>query len=53
MGPWLCSHGNIYDLRLAVGQLELQWGRGCVATEMRRPLQENRKNFGFNGAVAV
>ena len=34
MGPWLCSHGN---QRVRARNCEprwLQWGRGCVATEI-------------------
>jgi len=36
MGPWLCSHGNMPHCWLQNdSQPMLQWGRGCVATEMR------------------
>jgi len=34
MGPWLCSHGNFVDAEAALSDSGLQWGRGCVATEM-------------------
>ena len=53
MGPWLCSHGNhVYDMRIPAEQL-LQWGRGCVATEIMRPTIGGKQRDGFNGAVAV
>ena len=34
MGPWLCSHGNVPHQRAGVSVTALQWGRGCVATEI-------------------
>ena len=34
MGPWLCSHGNDVYKDYRVVRLYLQWGRGCVATEI-------------------
>ena len=35
MGPWLCSHGNRNGLKAKTYDVfALQWGRGCVATEM-------------------
>jgi len=35
MGPWLCSHGNERQASAAKeSAMELQWGRGCVATEI-------------------
>jgi len=37
MGPWLCSHGNRVSYGATLGWWErLQWGRGCVATEIWR-----------------
>ena len=53
MGPWLCSHGNeqLGELPERLRQFVLQWGRGCVATEIfprprngrgKRPLQWGR-----------
>ena len=36
MGPWLCSHGNgAWSRDVIRAVVLLQWGRGCVATEMR------------------
>jgi len=34
MGPWLCSHGNIVIRPNCKIVWPLQWGRGCVATEI-------------------
>jgi len=34
MGPWLCSHGNNTKAFAGWAEQQLQWGRGCVATEM-------------------
>ena len=34
MGPWLCSHGNLALLIAILLYAALQWGRGCVATEI-------------------
>jgi len=34
MGPWLCSHGNRHRPACHRPTRQLQWGRGCVATEM-------------------
>jgi len=35
MGPWLCSHGNqMVPVVMRYGVAVLQWGRGCVATEI-------------------
>jgi len=34
MGPWLCSHGNLAKIREQGAPPRLQWGRGCVATEI-------------------
>ena len=35
MGPWLCSHGNGASGKPdGAGLCHLQWGRGCVATEI-------------------
>jgi len=35
MGPWLCSHGNLLLTHsIALCSIRLQWGRGCVATEI-------------------
>ena len=55
MGPWLCSHGNVQvqERRADLFAL-LQWGRGCVATEIHGPGDPGiRPGGGFNGAVAV
>ena len=55
MGPWLCSHGNVRVAETTEGRLAaLQWGRGCVATEIRQ-LHKLPKLLAerFNGAVAV
>ena len=54
MGPWLCSHGNRDAKALEVVCDErLQWGRGCVATEIYRVRRAADDGRGFNGAVAV
>jgi len=43
MGPWLCSHGNrTYDV-YSQYRLVLQWGRGCVATEIMSMLIHRKK----------
>jgi len=34
MGPWLCSHGNKSSGPNISPTRMLQWGRGCVATEI-------------------
>jgi len=35
MGPWLCSHGNcLRQFPIGSPLYALQWGRGCVATEI-------------------
>ena len=40
MGPWLCSHGNAKGNQAeSVRVLWLQWGRGCVATEISKLTQ--------------
>ena len=37
MGPWLCSHGNeTVTFPSSSASSRLQWGRGCVATEISR-----------------
>ena len=53
MGPWLCSHGNNGALLTLPVSLKLQWGRGCVATEIGRPVRIMGRIGCFNGAVAV
>ena len=53
MGPWLCSHGNEGSTALKVLCRRLQWGRGCVATEIGVTDATRLPPIGFNGAVAV
>ena len=43
MGPWLCSHGNRHTVIGPYPITPLQWGRGCVATEI--PITPNMLPF--------
>jgi len=49
MGPWLCSHGNRSTMDKVDVLYQLQWGRGCVATEiydMRIPAEQLDASMG-------
>jgi len=49
MGPWLCSHGNVLFGPGPGRRRRLQWGRGCVATEMVYAWPKNQKLWASMG----